>query len=200
MDEYRDFFFKHYPFVIASAILWAFHYLCPGSRHLYSNAFKRVLHLQSTRVLTGVEVGARNPTPASSAPVSHRGKGGTRRHTLENQEASAAVAVVRCERGDRYSRHSTRLPCKPVVVLSPRSRERDPTIAEGSNWSSSTSSLCNIYPCAQAAVQHDDKLERDSSSLDIRPPFLADEINRTATGGIHTLSEKTYTPHATPSR
>lgn len=56
MDDYKDFLFKHYPFVIANAIVWGFHYLCPGSRHLYSNAFKRVLYLQCARILSGVEV------------------------------------------------------------------------------------------------------------------------------------------------
>lgn len=56
MEEYKDFFFKHYPFVVANAILWGFHYLCPGSRHLYSNAFKRVLYLQCVRILSGIEV------------------------------------------------------------------------------------------------------------------------------------------------
>lgn len=59
MEEYKDFFFKHYPFVVANAVLWGFHYLCPGSRHLYSNAFKRVLYLQCARILSGVEVSTR---------------------------------------------------------------------------------------------------------------------------------------------
>ena len=58
MDEYKDFFFKHYPFLVANAVFWGFHYLCPGSRHLYSNAFKRVLYLQCARILSGIEVGA----------------------------------------------------------------------------------------------------------------------------------------------
>ncbi|CAM9625683.1 unnamed protein product [Discosporangium mesarthrocarpum] len=56
MDDYKDLFFKHYPFLVANAIFWGFHYLCPGSRHLYSNAFKRVLYLQCARFLSGVEV------------------------------------------------------------------------------------------------------------------------------------------------
>lgn len=57
MEDYKDFFFKHYPFLVANAVIWGFHYLCPGSRHLYSNAFKRVLYLQCARILSGIEVG-----------------------------------------------------------------------------------------------------------------------------------------------
>lgn len=60
MEEYKDFFFKHYPFLVANAVLWGFHYLCPGSRHLYSNAFKRVLYLQCARILSGIEVSIEN--------------------------------------------------------------------------------------------------------------------------------------------
>lgn len=55
MEDYKDFFFKHYPFLVANAVIWGFHYLCPGSRHLYSNAFKRVLYLQCARILSGIE-------------------------------------------------------------------------------------------------------------------------------------------------
>ena len=33
-----------------------FTYLCPGSRHLYNKAFKRILYLQAAQVLTGVDV------------------------------------------------------------------------------------------------------------------------------------------------
>ncbi|CAM9867949.1 unnamed protein product, partial [Hapterophycus canaliculatus] len=56
MEDYKDFFFKHYPFVVANAVIWGFHYLCPGSRHLYSSAFKRVVYLQCARILSGIEV------------------------------------------------------------------------------------------------------------------------------------------------
>eukprot|EP00904_Undaria_pinnatifida_P003688 jgi/Undpi1/1331/HiC_scaffold_11.g04723.m1 len=64
MDEYKDFFFKHYPFLVANAVFWGFHYLCPGSRHLYSNAFKRVLYLQCARILSGIEI-----TPSSTTEM-----------------------------------------------------------------------------------------------------------------------------------
>lgn len=56
MGVYKDFFFKYYPFVIANAVFWGYYYLCPGSRNLFSNTFKRVLYLQCARILRGMEV------------------------------------------------------------------------------------------------------------------------------------------------
>lgn len=72
MDEYKDFFFKHYPFLVANAVFWGFHYLCPGSRHLYSNAFKRVLYLQCARILSGIEVSAHRKTRPQAENTMHR--------------------------------------------------------------------------------------------------------------------------------
>jgi Protein of unknown function len=56
MAEFRDLFFKHYPFLIANAIHCGFFYLCPGTRHLYGTSFKRILYLECVRLLTGVDV------------------------------------------------------------------------------------------------------------------------------------------------
>lgn len=35
-----DFLFRIYPYALASGVCWAFHYVFPGSRHLYSTDFK----------------------------------------------------------------------------------------------------------------------------------------------------------------
>ncbi|CAM9314382.1 unnamed protein product, partial [Phaeothamnion confervicola] len=51
-----DTFFAHYPLVMASAAYWGFHYLCPGTRHLYGGPFKRLLALRCGRLLWGVNV------------------------------------------------------------------------------------------------------------------------------------------------
>ena len=56
LEAHRDFFFKYYPYVLANAIFWGFYYLCPGSRHLYTNGFKRILYLQLAQILTGMDV------------------------------------------------------------------------------------------------------------------------------------------------
>jgi Protein of unknown function len=56
MAEFRDLFFTYYPYALAQAMLWSFFYLCPGSRHLYGIVFKRILYLDTVRVLTGANV------------------------------------------------------------------------------------------------------------------------------------------------
>lgn len=35
-----DFLFRIYPYAVASGVCWGFHYVFPGSRHLYSPDFK----------------------------------------------------------------------------------------------------------------------------------------------------------------
>jgi len=49
----KDFFFKHYPYAVGNAISAGFYYLCPGSRHLYTTTFKRIVYLQCAQVLGG---------------------------------------------------------------------------------------------------------------------------------------------------
>ena len=46
LEAHKDFFFKYYPFVLANAVHAAFTFLCPGSRHLYKEGFRRILYLQ----------------------------------------------------------------------------------------------------------------------------------------------------------
>lgn len=60
LEPHRDFFFKYYPYAVANAIFFGFYYLCPGSRHLYTHSFKKILYLQLVRILTGLDV-----TPSS---------------------------------------------------------------------------------------------------------------------------------------
>jgi hypothetical protein len=50
----QDFFFKHYPYAVGHAIAAGFYYLCPGSRHLYTPTFKRIVYLQCAQVLGGL--------------------------------------------------------------------------------------------------------------------------------------------------
>lgn len=56
LETHRDFFFKYFPYVMANAIFYGFYYLCPGSRHLYTASFKKILFLQLAQILTGVDV------------------------------------------------------------------------------------------------------------------------------------------------
>jgi hypothetical protein len=54
--EFQDVFFLHYPYILAHSVYWGFYYLCPGTRHLYSSSFKRILYLETVRLMSGVEV------------------------------------------------------------------------------------------------------------------------------------------------
>lgn len=48
-----DFFYKGYPYLVSSAISWAFHYMFPGSRHLYTSRFKHQVFVLVNQVLLG---------------------------------------------------------------------------------------------------------------------------------------------------
>ena len=42
--------------MLGNAVYTAFYYLVPGSRNLYTKAFRRIIYLQIARLLTGLEV------------------------------------------------------------------------------------------------------------------------------------------------
>jgi hypothetical protein len=54
--SHKDFFFKYFPYALASAICSGFHYLFPGSRHQYKHLFKRQLYLTILQLMTGMRV------------------------------------------------------------------------------------------------------------------------------------------------
>eukprot|EP00638_Chattonella_subsalsa_P019330 CAMPEP_0117886550 /NCGR_PEP_ID=MMETSP0950-20121206/20436_1 /TAXON_ID=44440 /ORGANISM="Chattonella subsalsa, Strain CCMP2191" /LENGTH=824 /DNA_ID=CAMNT_0005743917 /DNA_START=218 /DNA_END=2693 /DNA_ORIENTATION=- len=56
LEQSKDFFFKYYPYVSAKLVFWGFFYLCPGSRHLYTGAFRKILYKEVVRLLSGVDV------------------------------------------------------------------------------------------------------------------------------------------------
>jgi hypothetical protein len=55
-----DYLFRVYPYAIASSVCWGFHYLFPGSRHLYTPEFKNDVYLFVCQLLLGLKM-----TPAS---------------------------------------------------------------------------------------------------------------------------------------
>jgi hypothetical protein len=67
LKAHKDFFFKQYPYLLASSVTWGFHYLCPGSRHLYTPTFKRDVYLQVAELLLGMKV-----CPVSVQVTRHR--------------------------------------------------------------------------------------------------------------------------------
>lgn len=51
-----DYIFRIYPYAIASGVCWGFHYLFPGSRHLYSAEFKNDVYLFVCQLLLGLKL------------------------------------------------------------------------------------------------------------------------------------------------
>ena len=56
LDSHKDFFFRHYPFVLGQAIILGFRYLCPGNQSLFTGHFKRILYHTIVKLMTGVDV------------------------------------------------------------------------------------------------------------------------------------------------
>ena len=67
LESHKDFFFKYYPYLLANAVFCGFYYLCPGSRHLYTPAFKRILYKEVVQMLTGTTV-----SPSSVQVLRHQ--------------------------------------------------------------------------------------------------------------------------------
>ncbi|KAG7383271.1 hypothetical protein PHYPSEUDO_003894 [Phytophthora pseudosyringae] len=51
-----DYLFRVYPYAIASSVCWGFHYLFPGSRHLYTPEFKNDIYLFVCQLLLGLKM------------------------------------------------------------------------------------------------------------------------------------------------
>ncbi|DBA04163.1 TPA: LOW QUALITY PROTEIN: hypothetical protein N0F65_004271 [Lagenidium giganteum] len=51
-----DYVFKMYPYSVASAVCWGFHYLFPGSRHLYTTDLKNDVFLFVCQLLLGLKL------------------------------------------------------------------------------------------------------------------------------------------------
>ena len=67
LESHKDFFFKYYPYLLSNAVFCGFYYLCPGSRHLYTPAFKRILYKEVVQMLTGAVV-----SPSSVQVLRHQ--------------------------------------------------------------------------------------------------------------------------------
>jgi len=55
-EHEKDFIFKFFPYIISNALYYAFFYLCPGARHLYTKAFRKNIILQVVQVLFGYQL------------------------------------------------------------------------------------------------------------------------------------------------
>jgi hypothetical protein len=54
--NHKDFFFKYFPVAMGTSVCLAFHYLCPASRHMYTEAFKEFIYYAVYELLTGMDV------------------------------------------------------------------------------------------------------------------------------------------------
>jgi hypothetical protein len=52
----KDYVFKYLPFIFCNAIYYAFHSLFPGSRHIYTRAFRKTILIQVVQVMHGVQL------------------------------------------------------------------------------------------------------------------------------------------------
>ena len=53
LGHHRDFFHRMYSYLVASAVTWGFHYVCPGSRHLYTASFKSSVFQSICEIIAG---------------------------------------------------------------------------------------------------------------------------------------------------
>lgn len=55
-EHEKDFVYKYYPFLLTSGIYFAFFYLCPGSRHIYTKGFKKTIYMQIIQIMYGIQL------------------------------------------------------------------------------------------------------------------------------------------------
>lgn len=55
-EHEKDFVFKYLPYILTNAIFFAFYYLFPGSRHIYTKGFKKTLYMQIIAIMHGFQV------------------------------------------------------------------------------------------------------------------------------------------------
>eukprot|EP00937_MAST-01D_sp_MAST-1D-sp2_P005572 g5572.t1 len=56
LAHHKDFFYRMFPYLVASAITWGFFYVCPGSRHFYTASFKGAVYERTAAILMGAAV------------------------------------------------------------------------------------------------------------------------------------------------
>ena len=52
----KDYVYTYLPYILANTVSWAFHYLCPGSRHLYTKGFHKTILLQVIQIFHGIHL------------------------------------------------------------------------------------------------------------------------------------------------
>lgn len=52
----KDYVYTYLPYILSNTVSWAFHYLCPGSRHLYTKGFHKTILLQVIQIFHGIQL------------------------------------------------------------------------------------------------------------------------------------------------
>ena len=55
-ENKKDFIFRYLPYILTNAVYYAFFFLCPGSRHLYSKGLRKTMLVQIVQVMHGVQL------------------------------------------------------------------------------------------------------------------------------------------------
>eukprot|EP01041_Mallomonas_annulata_P002564 gene2564-5005_t len=55
-ENEKDFIFRYIPYILASSVFYAFYFLFPGGRHLYTKGFKKTVLLQIVQILFGIQL------------------------------------------------------------------------------------------------------------------------------------------------
>eukprot|EP00605_Chrysophyceae_sp_TOSAG23-4_P000603 GSChrysophyteH1.ASY1.ANO1.680.1 assembled CDS len=55
-EHEKDHVYKYLPYVLTTAVCYGFHYLCPGSRHLYTKGFRKTVLMQIVQMMNGLQL------------------------------------------------------------------------------------------------------------------------------------------------
>ena len=55
-EHEKDHVYKYLPYLLCTAVYYGFHFLCPGSRHLYTKGFRKTILMQIVQIMNGVQL------------------------------------------------------------------------------------------------------------------------------------------------
>eukprot|EP00606_Chrysophyceae_sp_TOSAG23-5_P001250 GSChrysophyteH2.ASY1.ANO1.1635.1 assembled CDS len=55
-EHEKDHVYNYLPYVLCTAVYYGFHFLCPGSRHLYTKGFRKTILMQIVQMMNGVQL------------------------------------------------------------------------------------------------------------------------------------------------
>jgi len=55
-EHEKDHVYKYLPYLLATSVYYGFHFLCPGSRHLYTKGFRKTILMQIVQLMNGIQL------------------------------------------------------------------------------------------------------------------------------------------------